>query len=113
MVEDLYIEIQYRGTVWKNDAIENTLWLQFFLPFTAVNNLYLFVEFAPGIVATLQELVESRITEVLPLLQNIFVERFKPPEPFQENDRRFKAQGPFRENVGRLVAARRLSGHHL
>ena len=43
-------------------------------PFTGVENLYLCGEFAPGIAATLQELVGGRIIEVLPSLQNIFVE---------------------------------------
>jgi hypothetical protein len=97
-VEDFYIEHQYWRTVWKNDAIENTLWLQLLLPFTAVKNLYLSKEFAPGIVATLQELVGGRMTEVLPSLQNIFVEGLEP-------------SGAFQENIGRFVAARRLSGH--
>ena len=98
MVEDFYIEHRYWLTVWKNDAIENTLWLQVLLPFTAVKNLYLSKEFAPGIVATLQELVGGRITEVLPSLQNIFVEGFE-------------RSGPFQENIGRFVAGRRFSGH--
>jgi hypothetical protein len=47
-VEDLYIKHQYLQLVWKDDAIENTLWLQLLLPFTAVKNLYLSKEFAPG-----------------------------------------------------------------
>ena len=98
MVKDFYIDHRYWRTVWKNDAIENTLWLRLLLPFTAVKNLYLFKEFALGIVATLQELIGDRITEVLPSLQNIFVEGLEP-------------SGRLRENIGRLVAARRLSGH--
>jgi hypothetical protein len=96
-VEDLYIEHQYSQLVWKNDAIENTLWLQLLLPFTAVKNLYLPKEFAPGIAAALQELAGGRITEVLPSLQNILV---KGPGPW----------GPFQENIGQFVVARRLSG---
>ena len=95
-VQDLYIERAYSQLVWKNDAIENTLWLQLFLPFTAVKNLYLSKELAPGIATALQELVGSRITEVLPSLQIIFVEGLEPT-------------GPFQENIGRLVAARQLS----
>jgi hypothetical protein len=97
-VEDLYIGPRYSRRVWKNDAIENTLWLQLFLPFTAVKNLYLSKEFAPGIAAALQELIGSRITEVLPNLRNIFVEGLEP-------------WGPFQENVGQFAAARRRSGH--
>ena len=84
-VEDLYIEHRYRQLVWKNNTIENTLWLQLLLPFTAVKNLYLSNEFVPGIAAALQELVGGTIAEVLPSLQNIFVERFEPSGPhFQE-----------------------------
>ena len=96
-VKDLYIEHQCRLQDWKN-AIENGLWLELLLPFTAVKNLYLSNEFAPGIAAALQGLVEGRITEVLPSLQNIFVEG---PEP----------SGPFQESIGQFVAARQLSGH--
>ncbi len=98
MVEDLYIEHQYSQLVWKSDAIENTLWLELLPPFTAVKNLYLAEEFAPGIAAALEELVEGRITEVLPSLQNIFIQELKP-------------QGPFREHIEQFVAARQLSGH--
>ena len=96
-VKDLYIEHQCRLQDWKN-AIENGLWLELLLPFTAVKNLYLSNEFAPGIAAALQGLVEGRITEVLPSLQNIFVEG---PEP----------SGPFQESIGQFVAARQLSCH--
>jgi hypothetical protein len=91
-VEALYIE-RYSQLVWKDDAIENTLWLELLLPFTAVKNLYLSKEFAPVIAATLEELVGSRITEVLPRLQNIFVEGLEP-------------SGPFQKKIGRFVATR-------
>jgi hypothetical protein len=101
-VEDFYIEHQYSRLVWKDDAIENILWLQLLLPFTAVKNLYLCKEFAPGIVAPLQqrdleELVGSRVTEVLPSLQNIVVEGLELWEPFQKN-------------IAQLIAVRQLSG---
>ena len=74
LVEDLHIEpCQYTRSilVWKNDAIENTLWLELLLPFITVKNLYLSKEFAPGVVAALRELVGGRITQVLPSLENI------------------------------------------
>jgi hypothetical protein len=91
-VEDLYIKHKYLRVY----AIENTLWLQLLLPFTAVKNLYLSKDFAPGIAAALQEVVEGR--GVLPNLQNIFVEGFLPSGPFQKSIRQF-------------VAARQLSDH--
>jgi hypothetical protein len=97
-VEDVYIEHQYSELVWKNEAIENTLWLQLLLPFTAVKNLYLSEESAPGIAVALQELVGGRITELLPRLQNIFVKGLEP-------------SGAFQKNIGQFVDARQLSGH--
>jgi hypothetical protein len=97
-VERLYIDHQYSELVWKNDAIENTLWLELLRPFTAVKDLYLSEESVPGIAVGLQELVGGRITEVLPSLQNIFVEGLEP-------------SGPFQENIGQFVAARQLSDH--
>ena len=97
-VEVLCIDRRYSQLVWKDDGIENTLWLELLLPFTAVKNLYLSKEFAAGIAATLEELVGSRITEVLPRLQNIFVEGLEP-------------SGPFQKSIGRFVAKRQLSDH--
>ena len=97
-VEDLYIEHQYLERVWRNDAIENSLWLQLLLPFTAVKNLHLSKEFAPGIAVALQDVVGGRITVVMPSLQNIFVEGLEP-------------SGPFQENIAQFVTARQLSGH--
>jgi len=95
MIEDLRIDHRYSKLVWKNDAIENTLWLELLLPFPAVKNLYLSKDFAPGIAAALQEVVG---TEVLPSLQNIFVKNLGP-------------WGPFQKNIAPFVAARELSGH--
>ncbi len=98
IAEVLYIEHRYRQLVWKDDAAENTLWLELLLSFTAMKNLYLSKEVAPGIAVTLQELVRDGITEVLPSLQNVFVEKLEP-------------SGRFQEKTGEFVAARQLSGH--
>ena len=97
-VKDLYIDYEYSPQVWNNDAIENALWLQLLLPFSMVKNLYLSKEFGLGIAAALRELIGGRITEVLPRLQNIFVEGLEP-------------SGPFQENIGHFAAARQLSDH--
>ena len=97
-VEDLCIKHEYSELVWKDDAIENTLWLQLFLPFTAVKNLYLSKEFATGIAAALKELVGRRTTEVLPSLQNLFVKGLE-------------RSGTFQETIGQFVAARQLLDH--
>ena len=100
-VEALYIVHRYSELVWKNEVIENTLWLQVLLPFTGVKDLYLSKEFAPGIATALRELVGGRITEVLPGLQNIFVEGLELPT----------ISSIFQENIEQFVAARQLSEH--
>jgi hypothetical protein len=97
-VVHLYIERRPGERVFQIDAIENTQWLQLFLPFTAVEFLYLSKTFAPGVAAALQELVGGRITEVLPSLQSIIVQGIEP-------------SGPIQENIGQFVAARQLSDH--
>jgi hypothetical protein len=97
-VEDLSIGHEYLQRVWKNDAIENTHWVQLLLPFTAVKKLCLPKKYAPGVAAALKELVGSRITEVLPSLQSISVEGLKPT-------------GPLQKNFAQFAAARQLSGH--
>jgi hypothetical protein len=100
-LEDLYIYERLYGEQpdWR-DNIENTLWLDLLHRFTTVKNLYLSREFAPRIVAALQELVGGRTTEVLPTLQNIFIEELEPG-------------GRVQEDVARFVAARQLSGHSM
>ena len=75
-VEDLYIERQFLHEEF--DIEENTLWLQLLVPFTAVKNLYLSKDFVPGTTIALQELIGGRITEVLPSLQNTFVDGHEP-----------------------------------
>ena len=98
LMENLYIyEGQSSPPDWKND-IENTEWLDLLLPFTAVKNLYLSKQFAPRIAPALHELTGGRTTEVLPALQNIFLEGFHPSEPVQEG-------------ITQFISARGLSNH--
>jgi hypothetical protein len=98
-VEVLYIDHEDSQPVWDDDDIENTLWLDLLLPFTAVKNLYLSEEFAPGIAVALQELVDTRITEVLPSLRNIFVKGLE-GWPLDLHN-----------NISQFAGARRQSGH--
>jgi hypothetical protein len=72
---------------WKG-GIENAEWLELLLPFTVMKNLYLSKQFAPRIAPALQELTRGR-TEVLPTLQNIFLEGFQPSEPVDESIAQF------------------------
>ena len=91
-LENLYIsEDQYRRPNWQ-DNIENSLWLELLQSFTAVKNLYLSREFAPRIVPSLQELVGERTTEVLPTVQNIFLEGLQTSGPVQEGIQQFVAR---------------------
>ena len=94
-LKDLYIlEDRFDSPCWQDD-VENTLWLDFLRSFVAVKNLYLPEEYVIRFAPVLQELVGGRTTEVLPTLENIFLEAFQP-------------SGPLHEGIERFVAARRL-----
>jgi hypothetical protein len=82
---------------WK-DSIENTEWLELLLPFTAVKDFYLSKQFAPRITPALQELTGGRTTEVLPTLQNLFLEGFQPSEPVHDG-------------ITQFISARQLINH--
>jgi hypothetical protein len=63
-----------------------------------VKNLYLSGVFVPHIAPALQELDEEEITEVLPTLENLFLEGLKSSEPFYEC-------------IEEFADARQLTGH--
>jgi hypothetical protein len=97
-VEHLYIlENGFSRLHWQDD-IENSQWLELLHSFTAVKSLYISSEFMPRIAPALQELVAERVTEVLPVLQTLFLE-----EPLPS--------GPVQEIIEQFVAARRLTGY--
>jgi hypothetical protein len=97
-VEDLYIsEYSHEESNWQGN-IENVLWLELLQPFTAVKNLYLSEEFVPRVMPSLQELVGERTTEVLPNLQNIFLEELE-------------KSGPVQEGIWQFAAIRRVTSH--
>jgi hypothetical protein len=90
-LEDLYIhEHPNSPPVWQ-DNIEDRLWLELLRPFTAVKNLYLSEKFASYITPALQELTVGRATEVLPTLQNLFLEEFQPSGTVQAGIQQFAA----------------------
>lgn len=93
-VERLHIlENRFLLFPWQDDA-KNIQWLEILLPFTAVKNLYLPVEFAPCIVSVLQELVGESALDLFPALQNIFLQEL----------------GPVQEAIQQLFITRQLSG---
>jgi hypothetical protein len=87
-MENLYIDGISTSPLLSED-IENTKWLNLLLPFIAAKNLYLSRLFSPRIAPALQELTGARATEVLPALQNVFLEGFQPSEPVQKSIARF------------------------
>jgi hypothetical protein len=97
-LDELYISEEPSWQSDWQDNIENSLWLELLHPFTAVKNLYLSEEFARRIVPALQELVGGRTTEVLPTLQNIFLEGLQP-------------SGPVQEGIGQFAATRQVISH--
>ena len=99
MMEDLYIYYHpsYPPEDWTYN-IENRLWLEILHLFTGVKNLYLSKIVASHTALALQELVEGRTTEVLPALQNIFLEGFE-------------SSGVQEEGIGLFVTARQVASH--
>ncbi|KAH9968121.1 hypothetical protein BC827DRAFT_1170377 [Russula dissimulans] len=80
---------------WQDD-IEDIQWLELLQPFTGVKKLYLSEEFALRIALILQELTGERAIEMLPALQDLFIENPLPST--------WKA-------IGLLNAARKRFGH--
>ena len=86
------------GSVYRQGKVENAQWLRLLHPFTSVENLYLSEEIARHIVPALQELVGVRATEVLPTLENIFLEKGQ-------------RSGPVQEGIQQVVAVRQATNH--
>jgi hypothetical protein len=77
-----------------------TPWLELLRVFTTVENLYLSTKLALCIAPALRELDAEGVTEVLPALQTIFIERRQASEAEAEIIQEF---------IGKFVAARGLS----
>jgi hypothetical protein len=87
--EKVYIEEDtFSPPKWKDD-IKNTEWLDLFLPFAAVKNLYISTQLLQRIAPALQELTGERTTEVLPALENVLSDGFQPSKPVPEGFRKF------------------------
>jgi len=81
---------------------EDGRWLEVLPLFIAVKNLYISAKFASPIMHAMCVLDGEELTEMLPALQNLFLEK---PEPWEHHYVR-KATEDF-------VAAKRLSGHNI
>ena len=80
---------------WQDD-VENILWLDLLRSFVALKNLYLSEKYVSRIAPALQELVGDRTIEVLPILENVFLEGLQ-------------TSGPLQEGIEKFVVARRLT----
>ena len=96
-LESLYIDGDQFSVQHQQDNDESTRWLELLRPFTFVKNLFLSMDFAPCIARVLQGLVGEGAMEVLPSLENVFIEEFQP-------------LGSVHEGFGQFVAERQLSG---
>ena len=87
----------YYRRLWQGN-VENALWLRLLHPFASVKNLHLSEEVARRIVPALQDLIGVSATEVLPTLENIFLE---------EGHR----SGPVQEGIQEFVTTRQATNH--
>ena len=97
-VERLYIRRDgyLRRKPWV-DHIPDSHWVELLRLFTAVKSLYLSGEFVRCITLTLQGRVEELTTQVLPALQNLFLQGYR-------------QWGPIGKATADFVTARQLSG---
>jgi len=85
--------------LWHDD-MEDAQWLDLLQSFNTAKALYLSWDVAPRIAPALRELVGERATEVLPSLQDLFLEELC-------------QSGPVPEAFEKFVAARELCGHRV
>ena len=63
-----------------------------------MKNLYLSKKFVPLVAPALQQLIAERVTGMLPMLQNLYLDRLQP-------------LGAIEEGIGQFVATRQLYNH--
>lgn len=80
--------------------VGNTKWLALLCPFSTVRKLYISKEVAVYVAPALEELKGERGMEILPVLQNLFIQRLHP-------------SGPVREAIGWLASCRVMVGGYV
>ncbi|KAI0000697.1 hypothetical protein BJV74DRAFT_986397 [Russula compacta] len=88
----------YESRSWEPHGMENIQWMELLHPFTAIKDLRLSEELVVRVVEALQGLARESVTNVLPALQNLFLEGVKPSDLLHEA-------------IAQFVAARQLAGH--
>ena len=101
-VKDVYIFGDIFDENYWQDITMNRLWLEFWQPFASVENLYISKNTVLRIVPALQQLVRGRATDVLPNLQNLFLEGLRSSG--------FEA-GLIQNSIKPFIASRQLSGN--
>ena len=99
-LERLDIRGSHLVPLWyRQDDVEDSdpQLLDLFRPFTGLKDLRLSGGIVQHYALALRELARERLTEVLPELQNLFIERLEP-------------SGPIQEAIGQFAAERQLSG---
>ncbi|KAN0120499.1 hypothetical protein V8E52_004326 [Russula decolorans] len=99
-MKHLYILDSGMSSSHRLDNAASGQWLDLLRPFTTVEDLYLSQQFSPHIVTALHGIIGEGMTEVLPSLHNIFLEKLSPP-------------GPVEEAIEQFVAALHLSDHSI
>ncbi|KAH9971578.1 hypothetical protein BGW80DRAFT_1321209 [Lactifluus volemus] len=95
-IETLYIDdVLNRSSSTLQDVMNERQWLELFNPFTAVQTLYISQKIHPHIVSALRGLSGETATEVLPALENLYL----------QVHRRFGS------GVKSFIIARQSSGH--
>ena len=94
---DIDIKTDPKSLLKWQDDMEDTQWLDLLHPFTSVKDLALSERSVPFVAPALQELSGERVREVLPALENLFLEW-----PLQS--------GPVKRAIRKFITARQLSG---
>ena len=89
MIKRLYIVDGSRPYLFRLNGIESSHWLDLLGPFTTVEVLYLSREFSPHIVSALHGIIGEGTMEVLPSLQNLFLEQQVLAGRFEEDIKQF------------------------
>ncbi|KAI0270855.1 hypothetical protein BGY98DRAFT_233487 [Russula aff. rugulosa BPL654] len=97
LVERLIVVGMYFSRPLGQDG-DSSLWRELLQPFTAVKDLCLSPEIAPHIALVLKDLVGESVTELLPVLQNIYLQDLQP-------------SGLVLEGIEQFVATRQLASH--
>ena len=88
---------------WQDD-LDDPRWLRLFDPFDSVKSLYVSERLGPFVASALENLFGESVTEVLPSLDNLFIEGFGSSESVENTIKSFVS---IRQSSGYPVIVRR------